>query len=96
MKRALIDQLVDDYIAGEKNTLCNPSLTGQVMNRIQQHEENASVSPAWIKSMVTAGLITSILTAAVISNSYKNNADSIVLVNDDVTEHISWYSDESN
>lgn len=93
MKIPMIDQLVDDYIVGEKNALCNPSLTGRVMDSI---ENNSPVSPAWMKTMIAAGIITSMLTAAVLSNSYKNHEDSIVLVNDDITEHISWYSDESN
>lgn len=92
MKEAWIDQLVDDYIAGEKNKLCNPAFTGRVMNNIGM---NAAVSPAWIKTMATAGIIASILTAAAISHSYRDHTDGLVLLNDDDTEHISWYMDEN-
>lgn len=92
MKKALIDQLVDEYITAEKDVLCHPSLTSRVLNNI---EMNTPVSPAWIKTMVTAGLIASMLTAAAISSSYKDHADNLVLLNDDVTEHIAWYIDEN-
>lgn len=95
-----IDQLIDNFVAEERDTTFNPYLSTRVMRAIDKQgaEKLFVFSPVWRTAVIAVSLFIAVFTGIAVGSLYqsKNDVADMVLMNDASMENFSLYNQMSN
>ena len=95
-----IDQLINNFVAEERDTAFNPFLSTRVMAAIdkQQTEKLFVFSPVWRTAVIAVSLFIAVFTGIAAGSLYqpKNDVADMVLMNDASMENFSLYNQMNN
>ncbi|MGF2410778.1 hypothetical protein [Ferruginibacter sp.] len=95
-----IDQLINNFVAAEKDTAFNPFLSTRVMAAIdkQRTEKLFVFSPVWRTAVMAVSLFIAVFAGIAAGSLYqsKNDVADMVLMNDASMENFALYNQMSN
>ncbi len=95
-----IHQLIENFIEQEKNTESNPFLSTRIMLAIDQDRNSKRLvfSPKWRIAVVAFSLLAAVFTGIATGGMYQSadEANDLVLMNDDTMENFGLYNEVGN
>ena len=95
-----INQLIENFIAEERNTESNPFLSTRIMAAIEKRNsrELMHVPLVWKTALVAFSLAAAVFTGIAAGNLYqsKNDESEALLINDDTMENFGFYNQIGN